>query len=242
MKFSLKATLLTGLLMTVGLAQAEVVVTTGAGYIPMVKALTKAYEAKTGETVAKAVGGNIGQMLAQVANGNGVNVVVSDDKALAKFAQHLDGKPQPLGVSPLVMVWRQGLTLSAPTDITKPEIKSIAYPDPKAAIYGRSAHKWLTNTGLLAQVKDKTNAASHVPQVMGYVTSGNMDVGFVNVVAYKKNADKLGGHFDIFDHGAAVNMQVQAVKGAGDAKDVQAFLAYLKSDEAKKIMANFGVK
>ena len=59
-------------------AYAEVSITTGAGYMPMSKELAKAYQQATGQKAVENYGGNIGQMLAQVAAGNGVNIVISD--------------------------------------------------------------------------------------------------------------------------------------------------------------------
>ena len=58
---------------------AQVIVTTGAGYVKMVDALAALYQKETGVAVEKSFGGNIGQMLAQVKHGSGVNVVISDE-------------------------------------------------------------------------------------------------------------------------------------------------------------------
>ena len=55
---------------------AQVIVTTGAGYVKMVDALAALYQKETGVAVEKSFGGNIGQMLAQVKHGSGVNVVI----------------------------------------------------------------------------------------------------------------------------------------------------------------------
>ncbi len=247
MKLSMKSlTLAAGLCATFGFAlstaaQAEVIVTTGAGYIKMVNALTKAYEGEGHQKVAKALGGNIGQMLAQVTQGNGVNVVISDEKALKKFEKNLAAGQVHLGDTPLVMVWRKGLTLSAPSDILKDDIKTVAHPDPKAAIYGRSAATWLKNTGYGEKIAGKIRAANHVPQVYSYVATGDMDVGFVNLSAYRNAPQKVGGHFEIMDHGAKIHMVAQIVKGAEGDKDVQQFMTFLHSKKAQTIMNKFGV-
>lgn len=183
-------------------AQAEVIVTTGSGYIPMVKALVAAYQTETGAKVGTAFGGNIGQMLAQTASGSGVNVVVSDRASLAKFKM-LDKQEVVLGTTPIVLIWRKGLTLSAPEDLAKAEIERIAYPDPKAAVYGRATEDFLKTSGLGAKLEGKTNIVSAVPQVTAYVAKGEMDAGFVNRLAAKAQ----------HQHAVARNLQCRLARG-----------------------------
>lgn len=221
-------------------AQAEVTVTTGSGYIPMVKALVAAYQTETGAKVGTAFGGNIGQMLAQTASGSGVNVVVSDRASLAKFKM-LDKQEVVLGTTPIVLIWRKGLTLSAPEDLAKAEIERIAYPDPKAAVYGRATEDFLKTSGLGAKLEGKTNIVSAVPQVTAYVAKGEMDAGFVNRLAAKAQKAKLGGSLEITDRHQPIVMIARPVEGAAKADDVRAFLDWLSGESAKKILRENGI-
>ena len=88
---------------------AQVVVTTGASYVKMVDALAALYQKETGVAVETSFGGNIGQMLAPVKHGSGVNVVISDEASLEKFHDALAPDARRLGDTPLVLVWRKGL-------------------------------------------------------------------------------------------------------------------------------------
>lgn len=108
-------------------AQAEVIVTTGAGYVPMVKALVAAYQTETGAKVGTAFGGNIGQMLAQTASGSGVNVVVSDRASLGKFKM-LDKEEVVLGTTPIVLIWKKGLCLPLPKISRSPKLNASPTP------------------------------------------------------------------------------------------------------------------
>ena len=108
-----------------------VTVTTGAGYIKMVDALTALYQKETGQTIQKSFGGNIGQMLAQVKHGDGVNVVISDEATLKRFNDLLSPEASPLGQTPLVLIWRKGVDIQKPADIAKADVKSVASPNPK---------------------------------------------------------------------------------------------------------------
>lgn len=78
---------------------AQVVVTTGASY----DALAALYQKETGVAVETSFGGNIGQMLAPVKHGSGVNVVISDEASLEKFHDALAPDARRLGDTPLVV-------------------------------------------------------------------------------------------------------------------------------------------
>lgn len=221
-------------------AWAEPSVTTGAGYMNMVKELAAAYNAG-GQKVQEVYGGNMGQMLAQIEAGNGVNLVISDrgtllaSKSKVKFA-----KMQPLGSTVLVLAWRKGLDLKSPADLTKDDVKSVAYPDPKAAIYGRAASKYLETTGLGKKISSKVRQVATVPQVSSYLASGEMDAGFINRTAARAGAKKLGGSMEIPSGYPPIEMVAAVVEGGE--KDAAPFAEFLKTDKARAIMKKHGVQ
>ena len=86
-------------------------VTTGAGYIPMVKAVNEVCKAPDVK-IEGHFGGNIGQELAQIEAGNDVSVVVSDASTLKKIKSKVTyTKTVTLGDTPMMMVWKKGLNL-----------------------------------------------------------------------------------------------------------------------------------
>lgn len=216
-------------------------VTTGAGYMKMAQELCAAYKAETGKTVQEMYGGNIGQMLAQIEAGSGANIVISDKGTLDNVKSGVKFESfQPLGGTALVLAWRKGVKISAPADLEKPEIKSVCYPDPKAAIYGRAAAKFLETSGLGVRIKDKVSQVSTVPQVFGYLASGEMDAGFVNRVAVRSGAAKIGGSLEITEGYAPINMVATVVQGQSG-PEVRDFLDFLKTEKAKEILKKQGV-
>lgn len=229
-------------LLFAGTAAAEVTVTTGAGYVKMVQALVDAYQSQTQAKVGTAFGGNIGQMLAQVREGGKVNLVISDATSLQKFSNELKTGVK-LGDTPLILAWHKGIVLTGPEDLDKSDVKRVAMPDPKAAVYGRAAKEYLASSGLDKKLGDRVNIASTVPQVMSYVVRGEMDAGFVNLVAARGNKDKIGGFTAVKDGYKPVLMTAVPVKNlkAQDKADVEAFMAFLASDKATPILNKFGV-
>ena len=104
-----------------------VAVTTGAGYKQMVEELGKAYR-ESGEPLEEMYGGPIGQVLVQIKQGSGADVVISDRGALEAASQGLEfGRIEPLGETVLVLAWRKGLSLESPKDLEKREFARVGF-------------------------------------------------------------------------------------------------------------------
>lgn len=218
-----------------------VVITTGAGYKPMIEELASAFR-KSGGKIQEMYGGHIGQMLAQIRQGSDVNVVISDRNSLDAAAQGLKFDVyQALGSTPLVLAWRKGIELKEPRDLEKPFVKSVCHPDTKAAIYGRAAAKFLETSGIGKKIGGKVSAVSTVPQVFAYLVSGEMDAGFLNRVMTLRGGDKLGGWIEIHKGYAPLNMVAAVVGGKSDDPAIPLFLLFLKSAEGKSILKKHGV-
>lgn len=78
---------------------------------------------------------------------------------------------------------------------------------------------------------------------MSYVVRGEMDAGFVNLVAARCNKDKIGSFTAVKDGYKPVLMTAVPVKDlkAQDKADVEAFMVFLASDKATPILNKFGV-
>ena len=151
-------------------------------------------------------------------------------------------KMQPLGMTVLVLAWRKGVDISSPEDLASDKVKSVAYPDPKAAIYGRAAAKYLENTGLGSRIKGKVSQVSTVPQVFSYIVSGEMDAGFVNRVVIRSGGSKIGGSLEIPSGYPPIEMVASVVDGEENNGAVNDFLAFLGSARAKAIMDKHGIR
>ncbi|MDD4160795.1 MAG: molybdate ABC transporter substrate-binding protein [Synergistaceae bacterium] len=231
------------LIMMVSAAFAEdVSVTTGAGYMKMAKELCAAYKEMSGRNVQEMYGGNVGQQLAQIEAGSGVNVIISDIGTLdsAKTNVKFDTFV-PIGKTVLVLAWRKGISLSSPNDLLSDNVKSVCYPDPKAAIYGRAAASFLKSSGIEAKIPDKISQMSTVPQVFSYLVSGEMDAGFVNRVVVRAGKEKIGGFLEIENGYPPLNMVAAVVKGEQSNPEVKSFIDFLKTEKGKAILKKHGV-
>ena len=218
-----------------------VAVTTGAGYKQMVEELGKAYR-ESGEPLEEMYGGPIGQVLVQIKQGSGADVVISDRGALEAASQGLEfGRIEPLGDTVLVLAWRKGLSLESPKDLEKQEFARVAMPDPKAAIYGRAASAFLKSSGIGEKLGERLAVVSTVPQVFSYLASGEMDAGFVNRVMVLNGGQKLGGWLEIAEGYPPLRMVVAVVQERETDAGVLSFLEFLKGEKGKEILKRHGI-
>lgn len=222
-------------------ALAGVTVTTGVGYKTMVEELCKAYR-ESGGTIEEMYGGNIGQMLMQIEQGSGANVVINDRGTLDAAASKVVFEAyENLGDTLLVLAWRKGVTITSPADLEKPEIKSISHADPKAAIYGRAAAAFLNSSGIGKKIEGKLSVISTVPQVFSYLVTGEMDAGFVNRVVILNGRDKIGGSMEIADGYPPLKIVAAVVEGSGKDPEVVKFLEFLRGPRGKEILKKNGI-
>lgn len=216
-------------------------VTTGAGYKQMVEELGKAYR-ESGAELEEMYGGPIGQILVQIKQGSGANVVISDKGTLDAASQGVEfGRFEALGDTVLVLAWRKGVALSIPGDLEKEEIARVAMPNPKAAIYGRAASKFLESSGIAARIGAKLSVVSSVPQVFSYLVSGEMDAGFVNRVMVLNGGDKLGGWLEIAEGYPPLKMVAAVVQGHEKDPKILDFLAFLTGEKGRGILKRHGI-
>ncbi|GHV54807.1 hypothetical protein FACS1894216_15570 [Synergistales bacterium] len=225
-----------------GAAFAEgVIITTGAGYKTMVETLSKTFR-ESGGKIEEMYGGHIGHMLMQMKQGSNVNVVISDKGTLEELSNGVEFDTlENLGDTLLVLAWRKGIELKTPKDLEKPEVKTVCFPDTKSAIYGRAASKFLESSGIGKNITGKLSEVSSVPQVFAYLTTGEMDAGFVNRVMILNGAEKIGGSMEIADGYPSLNMVAAVVKGSGANPGVVKFLEFLRSAKGKAILKKNGV-
>jgi molybdate transport system substrate-binding protein len=218
-----------------------VIVTTGAGYKTMVEELCKEFRA-SGGAIEEMYGGHIGQMLMQIKQGSDVNIVISDKGSLDEMSQGVEFDAyESLGDTLLVLAWRKGLDLKSPKDLEKAEVKSVCHPDTQSAIYGRAAGKFLESSGIGKNIEGKLSVVSSVPQVFAYLSSGEMDAGFLNRVMILNGGDKLGGWIEISEGYPSLNMVAAVVKGNGADPQVVKFLEFLRGEKGREILKKNGI-
>ncbi len=231
---------------------ADLLIMAGAGYKRPVEALCADFTRETGIAVERSYG-NLQQIFAQARASGRVDVLIGD----ADFIDHAKDlnlpQRQMLGQGKLVLAWRRKLLgRRSPDPITDPvrdlpQMQSITLPNPKQAIYGRAAEQWLEAKGLWAPLQDKLKIVQTVPQVSAYLTSGQIDAGFMNLTEALAVKGQLGGFITLqpgADSYAPIDI-VAAFPIAGAQPESAAsrtqFAQFLQGAAAQAILRNAGL-
>ena len=224
----------------------------GAGYKRPVEALCADFTRETGIPVERSYG-NLQQIFAQARASGRVDVLIGD----ADFIDHAKDlnlpQRQTLGQGKLVLAWRRKLLgRRSPDPITDPvrdlpEMQSITLPNPQQAIYGRAAEQWLKAKGLWAPLQDKLKIVQTVPQVSAYLTSGQIDAGFLNLTEVLAVRGQLGGYVELqpgADSYAPIDIvaayPAQGAQTATEA-DRAKFAQFLQGEAAQHILRRAGL-
>lgn len=215
-------------------------IASGAGYKKLVTDLAKSFETTSG-IKPELIFGNMGQVTAQAKGSGVVDIVVGEkgflDRAGLTFAPFVE-----IGRGILVVAWPKGKKLTSALDVAKPEIKRLAMPDPKKAIYGKAGSQFLESAKLAAAVKDKLLIVATVPQVTTYVLSGEVDAGLTNRTDVLNLGDKIGGFMEVDQkYYKPIVIGGGALAGAKNATEAKAFTTFLGSAPAKAIAKKHGM-
>lgn len=212
----------------------------GAGYKKPVAEVLKAYE-ESGHGKIDAMYGNMAQVFAHAKQAE-ISLVIADKKFLEKQKELSFVNYQSIGAGIAVIAYAKGVALDRFEDIANANIKSIAMPEAKKAIYGDAGVEFLNNAKLYERVKEKLLVVATVPQVSSYVATHEVDVGIMNLTAALDNIDKIGGYIKIPQtYYTPIEITAGSLKACEADKNCQAFVAFLQTPKAKEIFVKYGL-
>ncbi|MDH5501084.1 MAG: molybdate ABC transporter substrate-binding protein, partial [Gammaproteobacteria bacterium] len=119
---------------------------------------------------------------------------------------------------------------------------TLAIANPELAPYGDAAMETLKSLGLWDALQGKLVMGENVGQAFALVATGNAELGFVALASVKSKRNKQpGSRWDVpAELHAAIRQDAALLEHGYDNAAAVAFLAYLKSDEARLTIASFG--
>jgi len=198
--------------------------------------------------VVKVSFGSSGNFFEEIKNGAPFDVFLSADinypQTLAKAGlveapvKYAEGK---------IVLWTMngGLDVSRGLAVLKDAaVKHVALANPDHAPYGRAAKAALAHENLWDELTPKFVFGENIAQTAQFVQTGNADAGFVamSLVAAPQLAH-AGHYYEIPADDYAPIDQAAALTKAGAGKPLaQAYVAFLQSDAARKILEQFGFR
>jgi molybdate transport system substrate-binding protein len=206
------------------------------------------YEKQSGSKIAVSYGSS-GNFLAQIQNGAPFDVFLSAD---IEYPRKLEAaglaEPGTLYAYALgrIVIW---MPADARADLSKlgwkalldPAVQKIAIGNPEHAPYGRAAVAALRNAGIYEQVRAKLVYGESIAQAAQFVASRNAQAGILALSLAVSPPMREGKRWDIPSNmHPPIEQAAVILKNARDKDGARAFLTFLKSAEARKILASYG--
>ena len=222
---------------------AEVKVAVAANFAEPAKQIAQRFKVRTGHDATLSVGAS-GQVYAQIANGAPFGVFLSADRERPEKAEAeglgVVGSRFTYAVGRLVLYSKTpGLVDGRGAVLKTGRFQKLAIADPKTAPYGVAAVETMTRLGVAQALAPKLVQGASIAQAYQFVDTGAAELGFV---ALSQVIGVKGGSRWIVPAANHTPIDQQAVllkAGAGNPA-ATAFMAFLKSAEAKAIIRRYG--
>jgi len=230
-------------LTTTAATAAEVKVAVAANFTEPAREIAARFKVRTGHE-AKLSFGSSGQFYAQIANGAPFEVFLSADRERPEKAEAeglaVAGSRFTYAVGRLALYSKTpGLVDAKGAVLKSGRFDKIAIADPKTAPYGLAAVETMQKLGVAEALKPKLVTATSITHAYQFIDTGAAELGFV---ALSQVAAVKGGSRWIVPAANHTPIDQQAVllkTGANDPA-ARAFLAFLKTAEAKAIVRRYG--
>jgi len=206
------------------------------------------YEKQTGRKIDVSYGSS-GNFFAQIQNGAPFDVFLSAD---IEYPRELDAaglaEPGTLYEYALgrIVIWmaadkRVDLAKLGWQALLDPSIQKIAIGNPEHAPYGRAAVAALRSAGIYEQVRAKLVYGENIAQAAQFVASGNAQAGILALSLAISPPMREGKRWKIpANMHPPIEQAAVIPKSAKDKDGARAFLTFLKSAGARKILESYG--
>lgn len=212
------------------------------------KELVRHFSEQTGHRVSISTA-STGKFYAQISQGAPFDVLLAADRLtperLVKDDLAIEASLYDYARGRLMFVsMRSDSSASAEQILRQAEFKKLAIANPELAPYGKAALQTLTHLGMAQRVGRQLVMAENIGQAAQFVLSGNADAGFLPqalVVEANSAQQKLSGVWLVPEQWHTPIIQTAVLLKRGSHNLVaQAFLTYLKSSEARRLISSHG--
>ena len=186
-----------------------------------------------------------GQLLQQLVRGAPVDVFASADQQTMDKAEKqsliVRGTRENFVRNKLVLVVpaRSQAEIKNLDGLASADVKRIALANPESVPVGSYSKQALEAAGLWDKLKEKYISTTNVRQSLDYAARGEVDAGFVYLTDALIMPNRVRIAFEV-PLSTEILYPVAAVKGNGNENGAREFIAYLKSETARKILQKYG--
>jgi molybdate transport system substrate-binding protein len=224
-------------------AQAETIsIAVAANFTDATKVLAKAFKAKTGDDLAPSFGAT-GQLYTQISQGAPFEIFLSADSTAPTRAVAggfgVKGTQFTYATGKVVLFSADPKLVMGADTLKDGKFHKIAVADPRTAPYGAAAIAVMNKLGVYSTLQPKIVTGASIAQTYQFVDTRNADLGFVALSQVINRKDGSRWMVPQKDYTPIAQDAVLLNPGKDD-NGAKAFLAFLKSPAAAKIIESFG--
>ena len=223
----------------------DLVVSAAASLTNAFKDVAQAYEKEHAGTKVILNFGASDVLLQQIVKGAPADVFASaDQKAMDKAVEEKAVKPESrvdfaANQILLIVPTDSKANITALKDLTRDDVKRIAYGNPASVPVGRYTQGALQAAGLWDAVQAKSVLAQNVRQSLDYVSRGEVDAGFVFATDAAVMPDKVKVAVRVPSQ-TPVTYPIAVTARDTAAKEAKSFVAYVMSPAGQEILSRYG--
>ncbi len=204
------------------------------------------FEKESGHQVKVSLGSS-GKLYSQIKGGAPFDVLLAADETIPK--QLLQEKLAVAGsrfvyATGRMVLWsaQSGFVDEKGVVLNIGNFNRLAIADPKLAPYGMAAKETLERLVMWNAMQRKLVKGENITQTYQFVATENAELGFVALSQIMRDGKVTAGSWWLVpsDMHKPIRQSAVLLSEAKDTTAAQAFLAFLKSDKAKKVMRSFG--
>jgi molybdate transport system substrate-binding protein len=223
----------------------DLVVSAAASLTNAFKEVAQGYEKEHAGTKVILNFGASDVLLQQIVKGAPADVFASaDQKAMDKAVEEKAVKPASrvdFAANQVVLIVPADskANITELKDLTREDVKRIAYGNPASVPVGRYTQGALQAAGLWDAVQAKSVLAQNVRQSLDYVARGEVDAGFVFATDAAIMADKVKLAVRVPSQ-TPVTYPIAVTTREAAAKEAESFVAYVLSPAGQAILSRYG--
>jgi molybdate transport system substrate-binding protein len=220
----------------------ETDVAVAANFTDAAKAIARAFESAT-EHRAVLSFGSTGQLFTQITQGAPFEVFLAADEArpsrLEAEGLAVAGSRFTYAIGQLVLYSRDATLVRGEDTLREARFAKIAIANPKTAPHGGAAVEVMRALGVYPSLLDKIVQGTDIGQTYQFVYTGNAELGFVALAQLFARTE--GSRWIVPAALHTPLRQDAALLAEGDTSDAaRAFMAYLRSSDARAIIERYG--
>ncbi|WP_233356008.1 molybdate ABC transporter substrate-binding protein [Henriciella aquimarina] len=222
----------------------EATIAVASNFRPVMAELETVFESQTGHDLTVSVG-STGKLYTQIIHGAPYDIFLAADEARPKRleaeSQIVPGTRFTYAIGQLTL-WRPEGGEISPEALAAPDLRHVAIANPELAPYGAAATEVIAGLGLTGQLEGKLVRGENIGQAFAFVKTGNAELGFVALSQVLSLEDgERGARWDppqtLY---TPIRQDAVLLKRSADNEAAQAFIAFLRGDDAKAIISGYG--